>query len=240
MDNINLDLLTIKNSWTVCDCKYCTDNDIDYFHTCIFFLEIQKISKLLKNINNLKNISFNNLDINFKPSNVLSKKIVINILSYLFKLLESIKESNKKCIVCCSTFEIIFLCKNIFLLDSKFKNSITERLDYIINQLNNNTITYQEFLNASKILNPFCKFKENLQLSNNCNSTIFVRLFNRNTIIYKFNHIITFTDLVKMLLDDNKIKSNYKVIGGYKGQQLLENTLLINQIDDFNVPIYIV
>jgi len=79
-----------------------------------------------------------------------------------------------------------------------------------------------------------------LQLSNNCNSTIFVRLFNRNTIIYKFNHIITFTDLVKMLLDDNKIKSNYKVIGGYKGQQLLENTLLINQIDDFNVPIYIV
>jgi hypothetical protein len=43
-----------------------------------------------------------------------------------------------------------------------------------------------------------------------------------------------------MLLDDNKIKSNYKVIGGYKGQQLLENTLLINQIDDFNVPIYIV
>lgn len=240
MENINLDLLTIKNSWTVCDCKYCTDNNIDYLNTCIFFLEIQKISKLLKNINNLKNISFNNLNITFKPSSVLSSEIVINLLSYLFKLLESIKEPNKRCVVCCSTFEIIFLCKKIFLLNSKLKDSITERLDYIINKLDNNTTTYHEFYNASKILNPFCKFKENLQLFDNCNRTIFLRLFNRNTIIYKFSDTLTFIDLVEMLLNDDKIKSTYKLIGGYKGKQLLKETLLINQIDDFNVPIYIV
>lgn len=240
MQNIDLDLLIIKNTCAVCECKYCINNDIEHFDTCIFFLEIQKISKLLKNINNLKNISFNNLDINFKPSSILPKKIVNNILAYLLKLLERIKESNKKCIVCCSIFEIIYLCKDIIIPDKKLKNTMVERLNYIIIQLNKEPELYQDFLNASKITNPFFKFKENVHLLDNYDRHIFIRLFNRSTIIYNFYDFMTFKDLVKMLLNDEKIKSSYNVIGGYKGQQISEKDLIINQVDDFNVPLYIV
>lgn len=229
-----------------CKCKFCIfKNNNKVTSNCKLFNFLKTEIPNLEILENL--VSDNwvkyNLKIDYIPKDKYKNDLIVNVIKYFLKLIEtSFKHDSKiiKVYLSAILFEVVFSTKRFIIKNNKFRITFLNKLKELVDDINSDNYVKDKLLSLFGEENILVGFHNNCKLFFDTEETIIIKLPDSTCIRCKINEFSTCKEIIINIIRDYNIQCSRRLLIGYKNKCISEDSLLNEVIVDKNVPLYLV